>query len=137
MLTSLARRPHVLVLAGSLLFIVPLTASRVIDSPADEREVRVINTPDVRLTEINPSVLQDLRRAQRTPSFLRSKKRYAIAWNRGEAPQSYVVVAVGDDGWIGTIVSDTVQPELVVVIDPREILWINVTHAFSIQEVIP
>jgi hypothetical protein len=135
MLASLACRPYsVALLLFAILFALPESASRV-SAASDEGEVRVINTPNVRLTAVDDGVLRDLRRARLTPSFLQPKKRYAFVWNPGEAAQTFVVVAVSDDGWVGVVVSDSPQPEFVTVVDPRDIRWINVTRAFSIQEV--
>jgi hypothetical protein len=136
---SLARRPPVLAALLLLTVAAGIMGTRLgATSPLPAPDaVTVVNTPDVRLTSVSDGVLRDLRRAAFTPSFVRAKKRYAFTWNPGEAAQTYVVVAVQDDGWIGVVTSTSPQPELVIVSDPREILWINVTRAFSIQEVIP
>lgn len=124
---------RLIVLASILLTIaIAVSASRVVRA-AEEGNVVVTNTPNVRVTEISDRALRDLRRA--TPSFLRAHKRYAFIWNPGEPAHVFVIVEVKDDGWVGVVVSDSPQPEFVTVADPRDILWVNVTRAFSIQEV--
>jgi hypothetical protein len=135
MLASFASRPLLLGAFSAALFLaIPLAASRNTDSATDD-DVRVVNTPDVRVTSLSDDVAKALRSPRLTPSFLRAKKRYSFIWNPGEPPQTFVVVDVKDDGWVGIVVSDSPQPEFVTVADPRDVRWINVTRAFSIQEV--
>ena len=135
MRASLLRLPSILTALGLFLLVAfAVTTARPAASAAAD-PVEVVNTPNVRLTGVSGDVVRSLR--QVTPSFMRAKKRYAFIWNPGEAPQTYVVITVNDDGWVGVVTSNAPQPELVTVLDPRELLWLNVTRAFSIQEVIP
>jgi hypothetical protein len=136
MVASLAR-PSI-VAASLFVLLVYAAVARVRATPAHAsvEEVSVVNSPEVRVASFSESALRELRRPL-TPTFLKTKKRYAFTFNPGEPSVSYVVVARQDDGWIGVVTSTAPQPELVIVSDPREILWIDVTRAFSIQEVIP
>ena len=72
-----------------------------------------------------------------TPTFLKVGKRYAFTWPAGGPPQTFVVKALRDDGWILVEVADeTIKPELYI---PGEFptRWLHVGLALSIQEMRP
>jgi hypothetical protein len=69
-----------------------------------------------------------------TPPFLVVGKRYAFTWPGGGPPQTFVLKAKRDDGWILVDVADeTTRPELYV---PGEFptRWLHAALAVSIQE---
>jgi hypothetical protein len=69
-----------------------------------------------------------------TPLFLVPGKRYAFTWPGGGPPQTFVVKAIRDDGWILVEVADeNIKPELFI---PGEFptRWLHVALAVSIQE---
>lgn len=72
-----------------------------------------------------------------TPTFLKVGKRYAFTWPAGGPPQTFIVKALRDDGWILVEVADeTIKPELFI---PGEFptRWLHVGLALSIQEMRP
>ena len=72
-----------------------------------------------------------------TPPFLVPGKRYAFTWPGGGPPQTFVVKALRDDGWLLVEVADeTIKPELYI---PGEFptRWLHVGLAVSIQEMRP
>ena len=72
-----------------------------------------------------------------TPAFLVVGKRYAFTWPGGGPPQTFVVKAKRDDGWILVDVADEItRPELFV---PGEFptRWLHAALAISIQEMRP
>lgn len=69
-----------------------------------------------------------------TPPFLIVGKRYAFTWPGGGPPQTFVVKAKRDDGWILVEVADeNIKPELYI---PGEFptRWLHAALAVSIQE---
>lgn len=69
-----------------------------------------------------------------TPQFLVVGKRYAFTWPGGGPPQTFVVKAKRDDGWILVeVADDNTRPELYI---PGEFptRWLHVGLAVSIQE---
>lgn len=72
-----------------------------------------------------------------TPTFLQVGKRYAFTWPAGGPPQTVIVKALRQDGWILVEVADeTIKPELYI---PGEFptRWLHVGLALSIQEMRP
>ena len=72
-----------------------------------------------------------------TPPFLVVGKRYAFTWPGGGPPQTFVVKAKRDDGWVLVDVADEItRPELFV---PGEFptRWLHAALAISIQEMRP
>lgn len=69
-----------------------------------------------------------------TPPFLAVGKRYAFTWPGGGPPQTFVVKAKRDDGWILVeVADDNTRPELYI---PGEFptRWLHAGLAVSIQE---
>lgn len=69
-----------------------------------------------------------------TPAFLVVGKRYAFTWPGGGPPQTFVLKAKRDDGWILVEVADeNIKPELYI---PGEFptRWLHAALAVSIQE---
>jgi hypothetical protein len=72
-----------------------------------------------------------------TPAFLTIGKRYAFTWPGGGPPQTFVIKAKRDDGWILVEVADeNIKPELFI---PGEFptRWLHAALAVSIQEMRP
>lgn len=72
-----------------------------------------------------------------TPAFLTIGKRYAFTWPGGGPPQTFVIKAKRDDGWILVEVADeNVKPENYI---PGEFptRWLHAALAVSIQEMRP
>lgn len=72
-----------------------------------------------------------------TPAFLAIGKRYAFTWPGGGPPQTFVIKAKRDDGWILVDVADeNIKPELFI---PGEFptRWLHAALAVSIQEMRP
>jgi len=69
-----------------------------------------------------------------TPRFLIVGKRYAFTWPGGGPPQTFVIKAKRDDGWVLVEVADeNIKPELYI---PGEFptRWLHAALAVSIQE---
>lgn len=72
-----------------------------------------------------------------TPAFLTIGKRYAFTWPGGGPPQTFVIKAKRDDGWILVEVADeNIKPENYI---PGEFptRWLHAALAVSIQEMRP
>lgn len=72
-----------------------------------------------------------------TPRFLALGKRYAFTWPGGGPPQTFVIKAKRDDGWVLVEVADeNIKPELYL---PGEFptRWLHAALAVSIQEMRP
>ena len=72
-----------------------------------------------------------------TPRFLAIGKRYAFTWPGGGPPQTFVIKAKRDDGWVLVEVADeNIKPEWYI---PGEFptRWLHVALAVSIQEMRP
>ena len=69
-----------------------------------------------------------------TPEFLLVGKRYAFTWPGGGPPQTFVIKAKRNDGWVLVEVADeNIRPELYI---PGEFptRWLHAALAVSIQE---
>ena len=72
-----------------------------------------------------------------TPRFLTVGKRYAFTWPGGGPPQTFVIKAIRDEGWVMVEVADeNTKPENYI---PGEFptRWLHVALAISIQEMRP
>lgn len=72
-----------------------------------------------------------------TPRFLTVGKRYAFTWPGGGPPQTFVIKAIRDDGWVLVDVADeNTKPENYI---PGEFptRWLHAAVAISIQEMRP
>jgi hypothetical protein len=72
-----------------------------------------------------------------TPPFLQVGRRYAFTWPGGGPPQTYIVKALSQDGWILVDVADENTNPAFYVPGEFPTRWLHVGLAMSIQEMRP